>query len=339
MRSQRAGDAHPWDTYSKRDVRPCYALSMIERVSHQDEPPKGIFVDGAWRRDWYEAFEDTWFADWLREQGITVPLFEIGNGLYRAIERAPEGKRALPAGHWYKGGQARSRLLRRFGIPCPTPRDVDLIRDETIALYKSPASALLNEADHIEPYGGLYEDEESREVFLERDLTAYFEERDFTVNQVLANGREIIFTKEALIAAVSGTLNPTPFEWEVIEHSDMQAVKQLARALRFSIEWSVDPSRPWHVHPYLIKDVRQEQLDAHPFYIFLHLDRILERGYAYGVQFLLKWQEFGFFRDVHTVLDLAAQLAKGIWGNYRPSSEYLQNHAHELTFGPTDRPW
>ncbi len=312
---------------------------MKERSHDGDGSPNGVYIDGAWHHDWYALFEDEWFAEWVRKHEITVPFFELRNGLYRAIERVPEGEHALSVGHWYKGGQARWRLMRRFGIPCPTPRDTDLIRDETVALFRSPPSPVLAQADDIEPYGGLYDDDEGGLVFSEDDLEAYFHQRDFTVNQVLANGREILFTKEALIAAKLRVLNPTPFEWEAIERSTPQAVKQLARALRFSIEWSVDPRHIWQIHPKLMRGLGQEDLDANPFYPFLHLDRILERGYAYGDLFLHAWHELGFFAEEKTVMDLAIRLAKGIWGDYRPSSPYLQEREAELPLGSATRRW
>lgn len=313
---------------------------MLEDRPSLSESQRGIFVDGAWRRDWYETFEDQGFAKWLREQGISVPIFEYGRGLYRVLERAPGDRReTLPAGHWYKGGQARSRFMRRFGIPCPMPRDVDIVRDDLIALAKSPTSPLLHEADGLETYGGFYTDED-RETFLsDTPLEDYFQERDFTINEVLANGREIVFTKAALMAAMERRLTPTPFEWEKIETPGMAAVKQLARALRFSIEWTLDPQHPWEIDPCLRDGLTQKELDDHPFYIFLHLDRILERGFAYGVQFLHAWQEHGFFLDERSVLDLATRLAKGVWGNYQPSSPYLREHAHELSFGISTRSW
>lgn len=303
-----------------------YAPRIAKRVDQQHR----LFVDGKWRQDWYEGFENQDFARWLREKGVRLPIFEYRRDLYRLIISSPLfPDKPLPPGYWYKGGCARALFFKRLGIPCPKPRDIDLVQQQDIAVKHSDAHPELQEADAIEKFGGYYEDADGYIESTDPAFEDYFFSRDFTINEVLANDHEILFTKAALQDALERQLRVTSAQRNQNDRYQ-NSVKTLARLIRFSIDLShVDPDHPWMIDASAQEGLTQEILDKNTFYIFLHLDRILERGLAWGEWYLEEWHKHGFFLAEETVLDFAKHLSQNL-KNYTFSSSYLQEMLEPL---------
>lgn len=294
-----------------------------------------LFIDGKSRRRWYESFEDQEFATWLEQKGFRFPIAECGRGVYRAIQTKPLfPQHHLPAGVWYKGGCARACLQARMGLPVAQPRDVDLFLDTAVALKHPDTYALpLQKPDDLEisrpyPWHAQADEEE------EEDTVSFFEyfcTRDFFVNEVLANDRELFFTKEAFISLWSKELLCTPIEWNKVASSYAQQAKLLAKSFQFQLRWMQhDPHHTWKIDTRLLEGLPQETLDCYSFYPLLFLDRLLAQDERLGHQYLLLWQESGYFQEIGGTFEFFVRLYKNTRRDYRPESDYAKRYWNEI---------
>ncbi len=257
---------------------------MRERsLRYRDQPPDTehrLRVDGVWRRDWHDVLSDKEFAQWLRDAGVQARIFEYQPGIYRMLPSRPLfPDEPLPIGYWYKGGCARALLFERLGIPSSPPRDTDLVQHLTVSHAQHAHDPSLQAADDVERIGGYDRDEEGELILHDHPtLEEYFVTRDFTINEVLANDHEILFTKEALQDALERRLIATSAQRNAMDSYET-SVKTLARAIRFSLSLNnADREHFWTIDETIEASVDQDILDQNPFYIFLQLDRLLEKG-------------------------------------------------------------
>lgn len=302
--------------------------SSRETAHHHDH---GVKIDGVWHRDWYAAFEDQRFAEWLRAHNVRVPMFEHGYGIYCILVREPLHRypeMRLPIGHWYKGGCARELFFARLGVPCPKARDIDIIRDENIVTESPEHHPLLKLADHVDYFGGYTKTDEEEVEPNEETFEKYFFSRDFTINEVLANDARIYFTKEALVDTLNRLIRPTSDQRWSGKSDPLIAVKTFAKALRLETSLllaDLKNPRDWTIDPRVTEGITQKILEQYPFYIFLHLDRALKDGLGRGEAYLSRWQELGFFRDCESIEAFADRLFPGVRGPFKPTSPLLED--------------
>lgn len=306
-------------------------------------PSTLIFADGEWRRDWYDRFEDRSFADWLRSHGIRAPIFEYREGIYRMLVQRPLfPDHQLPRGYWYKGGCARAVLQRRLGLAVIPPNDVDLLVDEAVAVKPVPHDTLpIDKPDDIEyqrswpsiqTSDDLDDDYPDPPLVQQDRFEEYFYTRDFSVNEVLANDKEVYFTTAALMDAVDRHIVATPSAHDEVLKFPGKAVKLFAKALRFSLEWSqTDPDHPWTINKHLLLDsADQELVHANSFFLLLSLDKLLSRDPRLAHQYLLAWQDLGLFPEVRNTFEFALVLFSRTRRDYIPASPYLREHWDEI---------
>ncbi len=221
-----------------------------------------------------------------------------------------------------------------MGLPVAQPRDVDLFLDRAVALKHPDTYALPLQKPKDLEISRLYawpteeheEDEDDGVSFFE-----YFCTRDFFVNEVLANDRELFFTKEAFISLWSKDLLCTPFEWNKAASSYSQQIKLLAKSFRFQLQWMQnDPDHTWKIDTRLLDGLSQEMLDYYSFYPLLFLDRLLAQDERLGHQYLLRWQQEGYFQEIGGTFEFFVRLYKNTRRDYRPESDYAKRYWHEI---------
>ncbi len=182
-----------------------------------------------------------------------------------------------PEGYAYKGGAARTLLLRNLGIdPTYTPRDIDIVRLIEEEPYEDAdhevASKFMPE-DYSTGYGVDYEE----------DVDQYFDTRDFTINEVLATDEKIWFTESCLRDTVRKVIRPTQFERYNFSEEGELGPKMLSKILRFYAEavhrWddaAIEGVEDWEFEEYFIR----------PFWLALQLDRAFDVSSAVAEKFV-----------------------------------------------------
>lgn len=174
----------------------------------------------------------------------------------------------LPENYGFKGGAARSALLKMLGISDVDPRDLDLV-----SFIDSNDD---NAGEILEKYSP---DDFASGHGVETLTKDYFSTRDFTINELVLTGDRVIVTKQALLDNVRGVIRFSEFEKNNSRiHDEERGPSQkfnklMAKALRLAAELIVRGRRCE------IADGQYFQyLDINNFHIALHLDRALERG-------------------------------------------------------------
>ncbi|MFH1315666.1 MAG: hypothetical protein ABIH67_04720 [Candidatus Uhrbacteria bacterium] len=208
----------------------------------------------------------------LNEYGIdTSKIIEDADGNYRITVNNHFSQKRLPAGYGYKGGAARSLLLRSLGIdPAYQPRDVDLIRfseeepepgmDDYLAQEYSP-----------EDFSAVIEGQGRDSVEKMKDVDRYLQTRDFTLNELYATDDEVVATRECLLDSVRRIIHLTEYEYNMFP--DRIGSKMLAKAVFLYAE----AIERWG-EAEITHDLAYEYQFVPPFYLAVHLDKAFERG-------------------------------------------------------------
>lgn len=192
----------------------------------------------------------------------------------------------LPSGYGYSGGAARALLMRNLGIdPYYMPRDIDVVR-----------------LDREEPYDRA--DEEVAAKFMledfahnhgvrdESDQDRYFNDRDLTINQIIATDKEILITRLGLLDSARHIIRPTDYEKKAFDGEI--GPKMLARVLRFYVEMI---NRYGNVSIEGINDCVFEKLFVKSFYFALQLDKAVEVSYRLGQDYVDELKKRGRLPD------------------------------------------
>lgn len=184
----------------------------------------------------------------------------------------------LPKGFFAIGGAARSVALASLGEEVTAPRDIDLVGIEEFgAGHESEISDGINPPEEYDPESGSI-----------NSLWHYFESRDFTINELLVNGKHIIGTPKAISDLQSKKIRPTQYEskaWESYANREwgvkpklvMKAVRLKEEFINMYEEGSIEGIEDWQF----------EAENIPLFYIALHLDRAFESGDKVAQQFHL----------------------------------------------------
>ena len=186
-----------------------------------------------------------------------------------------EGKK-LPDGYAYKGGAARSLLLRSLGINKNSqPRDFDLLRYTKKEAYKGADDKL---AAEFMPLDFSYGDG----VEIISSINNYFSNRDFTINELLATNTTIIASKACLLDTVRHIIRLSDFEKQKEIKYDKLAEKLFVKALRlYSLE-ILDYEASIHG----IENYRIDSRSVGPFFIALNLDRAMGMGETVAARYV-----------------------------------------------------
>lgn len=214
---------------------------------------------------------------------------KIGADLYEIPIPQTAGHQKLENGYGYKGGAARSILLRTLGIdPKAEPRDIDLVRitDRDINEMDLKMAEKYSPEDLAHSYG------------VEPLKHDYFKTRDFTINELLVVDDKIYLTKQCLLDTIRGIIRFCDFQKKELydpEGYNLQEGegyfvkdKLLAKALRF-IALSIARDKEMELAD---KEI-YSYLSIEDFHLALHLDRALEQGYDVAVAYLEQLKKTG----------------------------------------------
>ena len=233
--------------------------------------------------------------------------------LYRLKVKNHFWDKKLPQGYGYSGGAARALLMRNLGIdPNYTPRDIDIIR-------------LNNE----EPYEGA--DKEITAQFMpedskynhgvrdESDQTSYFNNRDLTINQVIATDDEILITRLGLLDSARHIIRLTDFEKN--RFTNDIGPKMISRILRFYVEMI---NRYGDATIDGVEDYVFEKQFVKSFYFALQLDKAVEISYGLGQDYVDELKKRGRLpEEIESVEDAANYLLQyGFYYRYATVEQF-----------------
>jgi len=242
---------------------------------------------------------------------------QISNGLFKIKIFESYKDKKLPEAYAFKGGAARSLLLRVLGIDKNSmPRDFDLARVG------------------VEPYEGA--DDEVAEKFMPQDfeygdgvevissIKRYLNTRDFTLNELLATEHSIILTKACLLDTVRHIIRLSDYEKEEEIRSGELNEKLLAKGLRlYSAELLHYDAKFTST---IIFDLSKVYINK--FWLALHLDRALEIGDDVAQKYVDILVQTEILPDnIKTVEDAAGFLIKFL---YDFSFRYVQKDQWEI---------
>ncbi len=243
----------------------------------------------------------------LKDYGIeTGEIREDAEGFFHLPVSSHFSDRRLPDKYGYKGGAARSLLLRALGIEKDSnPRDIDIIRigqlyDKSFLQMDKQVAFEFMPEDASGGYG----------VEVVEDFKNYFQTRDFTISEVLATDSEIIVTQQCLLDTVRHILRMTDFEKRRFRNRP----KMFSKILRLYAEGLV------RNEPVSMQDetFEYDRTFIPPFWMALQLDRACERGTDVAEQFI-------------TILKQKGQLPIECVGVFE-TAEYLSSKLTEPPF-------
>lgn len=203
----------------------------------------------------------------LQEYGIpTESIEQIDENLFRIPVNHHFSERPLPPGYHYIGGAARALFMRSLNIdPTYTPRDLDLVRiisenpenslDESVGWEFSPEDAAFGHG-----------------VQVEKNTQDYFTSRDLTINEVMANDREIVITRQGMLDSVRRIIRLSDHEKSDAENQDSS--KMMAKMLRLYVE-GINRWGDAHIDD---EKLDFEKFFITPFFLALQLDKASEIG-------------------------------------------------------------
>ncbi len=185
----------------------------------------------------------------------------------------------LPEGYVIKGGLARLTLERALGIQSPEEvRDIDLCyvgENEDRSVSNALAQEYCPE-DFSHGYGV-----ES----LEDD---YFQSRDFTINEVLVYGENILTTRQCLLDTMRGIIRFTDYEKDLADNNNRYVNDKLAsKALRL-----IAQRRGFDGYSFADEDFFGDSY-INDFHMALHLDRALGIGEDVAQEFVYELSKRG----------------------------------------------
>lgn len=198
-------------------------------------------------------------ARFLDRYGVKVRVEKVGANLFRVpVEQKHRFLDELPDGYVYIGGAARAVLERTLNITVDsTPRDIDIAHDviEVDEEERDQISREYMPEDHAYGHGVSPLGE------------SYFEDRDFTRNEVMFDGEYLWCTKDCLIDSVRRIIRLS--EHEKNRSDGYINDKLLAKAVRFmSIEEAHTSA----------DEILFKYQNIEPFHMALHLERTLQQG-------------------------------------------------------------
>lgn len=220
----------------------------------------------------------------------------------------------LPQGYFYMGGTARNVVLDSYGEEVDAPRDYDLVGIlELGANYKLrkelTAKYMADDAKVSEHYGV--------KVELMGD---YFATRDFTVNEVITDGKQVWATPEALKDLMTKTVRISAEEKDYLDKHPKWGGKIIMKALRLFLQMKdvygsahLESLADWHF---------ADEQRVSPFHILLQLDKAVTNGDLVAEEFarvILDLSQIEPIRSTKQAVDLpnASRLALSIVGDVK----------------------
>lgn len=219
-------------------------------------------------------------------------------------------EKRLPKGYGYKGGAARSLLLRNIGLdPTSLPRDIDIIRlteeepesrlDEKLAEEYMPD-------DLAQGYGVEHID----------DTQEYLDTRDLTMNELYATDDFIVATDACLRDTIRGIIRQTDYEYE--QYYDDIGPKMLAKMLRFYAE-ALSRGMDFSLDTEVEKKLEEYGLTW--FWMALNLDKAAEIGSKVANQYI---EELKKRKQIPDHLDDIEQVTLFLYKQMGPGNFYFR---------------
>lgn len=224
----------------------------------------------------------------LELYGIRSEIKKVGEHLYAIPIRSESGLDEIGSRYAYKGGAARSLLLRELGIDkYSVPRDIDLAKVREGELDETDMAMAEKYSPDDFHYGYGMETLEGN----------YFDSRDFTMNEVLAHDGNIYLTKQCLLDTVRRVIRFSDFEKEKLSEAEKKGSrsyfdKLMAKALRFAAA-EIAKGKEMEIADGKV----YEYLEIRNFHIALHLDRALGQGYQVALEYIGLMKEKGQLPD------------------------------------------
>lgn len=263
-----------------------------DRVSQRQEQDQRVSIVEE-KTEALSKYEEV-IQKWLSRYGVEAKVQKNESGQLEVdVSELPKSIPDLPAGYGYKGGAARAILEHSLGLPYSEPRDLDIVflgGDEDRNVSNQLAERYMPD-DFVHGHG------------VESLENNYFTTRDFTLNEVLFDGRKILCTRECLTDLLRNIVRFTNYEKNTSYYGDEFSVnpKLLAKAVRM-----VAHARDRGKEKATIageKDSLQE-LYVDDFHLALHLDRAMEQGAGVAREYVRIMNENRFIpSDIETVED------------------------------------
>jgi len=195
----------------------------------------------------------------------------------------------IPRNYFYSGSTARALLARNIGLDISAkPRDIDIIRitsDEKHNEEDKKVSEEFMPDDYKFGHG----------VHFIEDEEKYFNEVDFTINEVLATDYVIIATKKCLIDTIKHKINLTDFEGERFQRG-LPVSKILSKAIRFYTEQKhrFGESEMENIYE---SDVSAEYYYINPFWLALQLNKAFDKGIIFADEYTKELKSLGQIPD------------------------------------------
>ena len=198
----------------------------------------------------------------------------------------PHGVPQLPAEYGYKGGAARAMLQYSLGLEVDQPRDLDIVfvgEEENGALSAKLAQEHMSE-DYAHGYG------------VEQLESDYFTSRDFTLNEVLFDGTDIVCTRECLTDSLRNIVRFSDFEKQESYSGEAFFVKSklIAKAARLVACAQREGARRARMADEL---EGLSALEVWDFDLALHLERALQQGPETAQRYLDVLAQQGFVAE------------------------------------------
>ena len=257
----------------------------------------------------------------LANQGIEVALEKVGKKLFKIpLDEKDVFLEKLPPGYMYRGGAARAMLHRKLGIDTfATPRDIDIAYAGSKEADKETHYALASKFapdDLAQGYG------------VEQLNEDYFEQQDFTINEILATHTAIYLTSQCLLDNARGILRLSDFEKHESYRGNPYFVndKLLAKALRFIAERNLTF---WNDDAFDFQGIRN-------FHIALHFDRAWGTGYETARHYMEELHKRNQIpKDIQTPEELRDFLHSEVNGDEEDEENlnFIFRHAKKLNMG------
>ena len=266
--------------------------SESDRVSQRQEQDQNLSVVEE-KIEPLSKYEEV-LQKWLSRYGVEAVVRKNESGqLELVVAELPKAIPNLPAGYGYKGGAARAILEHSLGLPYSEPRDLDIVflgGDEDKDVSDQLAKQYMPD-DFAHGYG------------VEQLEENYFATRDFTLNEVLYDGRKIVCTRQCLTDLLRNIVRFTDYEKDESYYGDEFFInpKLLAKAVRM-VAHARDRGKERAAITGEIDSLQELYVDD--FHLALHLDRAMEQGAGVAREYVRIMNEKGFIpSDIETVED------------------------------------